>query len=232
MFKELFFLLWTLQSENHNEMWTSFKKIRLKESFENLFSLDNEQKKFLKKLFEEFSDSDDRFWENRFDEYEIDWQKLIIDVRDGSLNSETSIDDKYLAVKVNGSEQFVNMHELHESLLKDYGDIFQNTLCIPDVVIVQDEKDLLPKMAEYFVQQSLFKTVPKTIPSVILRGVETFKDVGKHLEDAGFCFSKLKEITKPSNSSERSREVEHDVAMISFFGDKILINFIQVFQDF
>ena len=54
-------------------------------------------------------------------------------------------------------------------------------------------KAIQSKEAEYYVQDQLVKVCEKlSLPLVVLRGVQTYSDVGKHLTEFGIKFSKLR----------------------------------------
>ena len=66
-----------------------------------------------------------------------------------------------------------------------------------------------------------------SMPITIFRGVNTFHDICKYLEDFGIRSSKLKNFSKPSPNS--TQECEHDIAVVALTKKGPVVTFIQVF---
>ena len=88
-------------------------------------------------------------------------------------------------------------------------------------------QDIRASEAEVYVQKmALQHDKEAKIPMIAFRGIQTFKDIGKHLEKFGVKLSKLSQLLKNSNDAEL--EAEHDIMLISCNGEKIQVTFIQV----
>ena len=82
--------------------------------------------------------------------------------------------------------------------------------------------------AEDNVQKAIKKAAKvHEVPVVVFRGVNTFADVCKHLEDFGIKASTLKNFSKPSSSN--SQECENDIVVVALTTTGPVVSFIQVF---
>ena len=114
----------------------------------------------------------------------------------------------------NSKESF---HEIEQRVIKN----------INDSVKAQLLQDIRASEAEVYVQKMALQHAKEAkIPMVAFRGIQTFKDIGKHLEKFGVKLSKLSQLLKNSNDAEL--EAEHDIMLISCNGEKIQVTFIQV----
>merc|ERR1711860_459698 len=88
-------------------------------------------------------------------------------------------------------------------------------------------KDIQSMEAEYYVQDKLIKVCENlNLPLVVLRGVQTFSNVGKHLTEFGIKLSKLSKLLK--RKEEADFEAEHDIMALTTDENGLVVIFIQV----
>ena len=91
-------------------------------------------------------------------------------------------------------------------------------------------KHRLAMMAENKVQKSIERVMKEyDIPALVLRGVNTFKDIASFLESFGIEVSRLKAFKcKCSPECKCSLECEHDIVTIALLPNGPLVSFNQV----
>ena len=81
--------------------------------------------------------------------------------------------------------------------------------------------------AEVIVQEGIYNAVKKHgIVATVLRGIETYQQVGKFLESFGIKCSKFGNFVKRREDS--TRETEHDVLVVAVLSTGLFITFVQV----
>ena len=81
--------------------------------------------------------------------------------------------------------------------------------------------------AEVIVQEGIYNAVKKHgIVATVLRGIETYQQVGKFLESFGIKYSKFGNLVKRKEDS--TRETEHDVLVVAVLSTGLFITFVQV----
>ena len=79
------------------------------------------------------------------------------------------------------------------------------------------------------IQKKIIETAKaKGHPIAVLRGVETYKHIGKHLKNDHVKLSKLNEILRGKQDYEYEYEVEHDILVLAMNSDTLFVTFIQV----
>ena len=143
-----------------------------------------------------------------------------------------------------------SLMELESDLVADYGDIFSSQIAVPEGEIFSEDKAVLKeklkdssgnsaeasrlqniqsKEAEITVQEAILKSASsKKCPVIVLRGVQTYKDVGKHLENYGIKVSRLNQLMKGEEGRNANHAVEHDIVVLAMNGNRLIISFIQV----
>ena len=125
-----------------------------------------------------------------------------------------TMDQKEKAKPKNSEESF---HEIKQRVIKNINDSAKAQLL----------QDIRASEAEVHVQKMALQHAKEAkIPMIAFRGIQTFRDIGKHLEKFGVKLSKLSQLLKNSNDAEL--EAEHDIMLISCNGEKIQVTFIQV----
>ena len=180
------------------------------------------------------------------------WQKLFCAVRDQA--PKPAITNQEVQVYSSGVLVTKTLSELEGSILDEYVDIYNSQIAIPDGVIYEGDtqyleqklkkrwkagekidessdakhlQNIIATKAEVYIQNKIIEAAKSQgLPITVLRGVETYKDVGKHLQKYGIKLSKLNELLKEQEGKEV--EAEHDIMVLVMSGDMLIITFMQV----
>ena len=283
MYKEIFEALLD-SKKDHNVAWDCFRRERIKINEETLQHLPTDSPHYSTLAECLRSKKDGAAIDSLLEDDDL-WKSLLFAVRDQTVKGLDLSKQEPIQVLSSGVTFSKTLSELEESVLEDYGDIYNTQIAIPDGVIFTEDKGYLKQKlktefdshmkcqcssylmrkpgahkcskclpddnqrqlikkindscdakhlqniiaaeAEVFIQDTIIEAARSGgLPVTVMRGVQTYKDVGKHLERYGIELSKLNEILKEKDGKEK--EAEHDVMVLAMNGDNLIITFIQV----
>ena len=263
-------------------MWDLFRKGKLDFDEELLSLIPDGEKEMFKKYLNELNENERKKLEDEYLSNNDNWMNFFLTVRDrGCKNLD---EDEKVDIVCSGVKGKMKLSSVEDTVIQEYGDIFNSQIAIPEVVIFNENKNDLKKNlkddfeddfgkimdqrvnlknakesykemkqtasqtalkkindspkaqllqdiraseAEVYVQKMALQHAKEAkIPMIAFRGIQTFKDIGKHLEKFGVKLSKLSQLLKNCNDAEL--EAEHDIMLISCNGEKIQVTFIQV----